>query len=78
MFFDVRCLRALNVEFTQIHSFKYMLQSRESIYFIDHAEFITGQYKKILSTANKNEIKCFEFGSLKRALRPHWITIIAG
>ena len=37
------------------------------IYFIDHSEFITVQCKKILSRANKNEIKCFDFGSIKRA-----------
>ena len=36
------------------------------IYFIDHSEFITVQCKKILSRAN-NEIKCFEFSSIKRA-----------
>ena len=46
------------------------------IYFIDHSEFITVQCKKILSRAN-NEIKCFEFSSIKRALRPHLRTIIA-
>ena len=46
------------------------------IYFIDHSEFITVQCKKILSRAN-NEIKCFEFNSIKRALRPHLRTIIA-
>ena len=47
-------------------------------YFMDHSEFITGQCRKILSGANKNEIECFEFGSIKRALRPHLRTIIAG
>ena len=46
------------------------------IYFIDHSEFITVQCKKILSRAN-NEIKCFEFSSIKRVLRPHLRTIIA-
>ena len=47
------------------------------IYFIDHSEFTTtAQCKKILSRAN-NEIKCFEFSSIKRALRPHLRTIIA-
>ena len=46
------------------------------IYFIDHSEFITVQSKKILCRAN-NEIKCFEFSSIKRALRPHLRTIIA-
>ena len=46
------------------------------IYFIDHSEFITVQRKKILSRAN-NEIKCFEFSSIKRPLRPHLRTIIA-
>ena len=45
------------------------------IYFIDHSEFITVQCKKILSRAN-NEIKCFDFSSIKRALRPHLRTII--
>ena len=44
------------------------------IYFIDHSEFITVQCKKILSRAN-NEIKCFQFSSIKRALRPHLRTI---
>ena len=37
------------------------------IYFIDHSEFITVQCKKILSKANRNEIKRFELGSIKRA-----------
>ena len=46
------------------------------IYFIDHSEFITVQCKKILSRAN-NEIKCFEFSNIKRALTPHLRTIIA-
>ena len=46
------------------------------VYFIDHSEFITVQCKKILSRAN-NEIKCFEFSSIKRALKPHLRTIIA-
>ena len=46
------------------------------IYFIDHSEFITVQCKKILSRAN-NEIKCFDFSSIKRPLRPHLRTIIA-
>ena len=41
------------------------------INFIDHSEFITVQCKKILSRANHNEIKCFEFSSIKRAVRPH-------
>ena len=45
------------------------------IHFIDHSEFITVQCKKILSRAN-NEIKCFEFSSIKRALRPHLRTTI--
>ena len=40
------------------------------IYLKDHSEFITVQCKKILSRANNNEIKCFEFRSIKRALRP--------
>ena len=48
------------------------------IYFIDHSEFITVQCKKILSRANHYEIKCSEFGSIKRTLRPHLRTIIAG
>ena len=46
------------------------------IYFIDHSEFITVQCKNIISRAN-NEIKCFEFSSIKRELRPHLRTIIA-
>ena len=46
------------------------------IYFIDHSEFITVQCEKILSRAS-NEVKCFEFSSIKRALRPHLRTITA-
>ena len=47
------------------------------IYFIDHSEFITVQCNpQIISRAN-NEIKCSEFSSIKRALRPHLRTIIA-
>ena len=36
---------------------------------IDHSEFITDQLQNILSKAIKNEIKCFDFGSIKRELR---------
>ena len=38
----------------------------------------TVECEKILGRANNNEIKCFEFGSIKGALRPHLRTIIAG
>ena len=53
---------------------EYMLQSRESSWgfpstLLDHSEFITGQCKKILSRANKNEIKCFEFGGIKKSIK---------
>ena len=48
------------------------------LYYINHSEFITGQCKKILSKANKNEIKFFEFRSIRKALRPHLRAIIAG
>ena len=41
------------------------------VYFKDLSAFITGQCKKILSKAIKNEMKCFDFGSIKRTLRPH-------
>ena len=59
-----------------------MFQSRESsleipIYFTDHSEFITDQFKKILGKAIKNEIKYFDVVSIKRELRPHLRTIIA-
>ena len=40
--------------------------------------FITGQCKQIIGRANKNEIKCFDFGSIKRTIRRHLRTIIAG
>ena len=46
------------------------------IYFVDHSEFITVQCKEIHSRAN-NEMKCFQFSSIKRALIPHLRTIIA-
>ena len=35
------------------------------------------QCKKILNRVNKNEINCFDFGSIKRSLRPHMRTVIA-
>ena len=63
--------------------FEYMLQSHVSSWgfpstFIDHSEFITVQCKKILSRAGRiMKVKCFEFSSIKRALRPHLRTIIA-
>ena len=66
----------------QLRMFEYLLQSHVSSWgfpstlSIDHSEFITVQCKKILSRAN-NEIKCFEFSSIKRALRFHLRTIIA-
>ena len=47
------------------------------IYFTDYSEFITDQFKKILSKAIKNEIKRFDFGSIKRKLTPYLRTIIA-
>ena len=47
------------------------------IYFTDHSELVTDQFRKILSKATKNEIKCFDFNSIKRKLRPHFTTIIA-
>ena len=62
---------------------EYMLQSHESswmeipINFTDHSEFITDQVKRILSKVIKNEIKCFDFGSIKRELVPHLRTIMA-
>ena len=43
----------------------------------DHSEFITDQFKKILSKAIKNEINCSDFGSFKRELRPHLSTVVA-
>ena len=43
----------------------------------DHSEFITDQLKKILNKATENEIKCFDFGSINRELRPHLRTIKA-
>ena len=41
-------------------------------------EIITGQRKRILGRANKNEIKWFDLGSIKKALRPHLRIIKAG
>ena len=46
-----------------------MNQAGIPVYFIDHSEFITGQCGKILNRANKNEIKCFDFGSIKRIFK---------
>ena len=54
----------------RVHAPITCIKLRIPIYFMDHSEFITVQCKKILSRAN-NEIKCFEFSSIKRALRPH-------
>ena len=60
-----------------------MLQSLESSWrstptlITDRSEFINDQFKKILSEAIKNEIKCFDFGSIKREVRPHLRTIMA-
>ena len=42
------------------------------IYFIDNPELIT------ISRTNENEITCFEFGSIERALTHQLRTIIAG
>ena len=60
----------------RVHALIICIKQGISIYFIDHSEFITVQCKKILSRAN-NEIKCFEFSNIKRALRAHLRTIIA-
>ena len=43
------------------------LKGHFSASLIDHSEFISGQCKMILGRANKNQIKCFDFGSIKRA-----------
>ena len=66
----------------QLRMLEYMLQSRESSWrfpstFTDHSEFINDQFKKILSKEIKNEIKCFDFDSIKRELRPDLRTIMA-
>ena len=66
----------LDVKDARVHAPITCIKLGIPIYFIDHFEFITVQCKKILSRAN-NEIKCFEFSSIKRALRPHLRTIIA-
>ena len=76
-------LTFLNQDFSKLSMFECTCSSHVNltgipVYFIDYSEFITGQCKKILSRPNKNEIKCFNLGSKKRALRPHWRTIIAG
>ena len=60
----------------QVHAPITCIKLGIPVYFIDHFEFITVQCKKILSRAN-NEINCFEFSSIKRALRPHLRTIMA-
>ena len=56
----------------------HLNQTGDSIYFMDHSEFIVGQWKKILSKGNKKEIKRFDFGSIKRTLRSHLKTIMEG
>ena len=53
------------------------MQLEISTHFTDNSEFISDQFKKILSKAIKNEIKCFDFGSIRRELRPHLRAIIA-
>ena len=60
----------------RVHAPITCIKLRIPTHFIDHSEFITVQYKKILSRAN-DEIKCFEFSSIKRTLRHHLRTIIA-
>ena len=69
-------LHACYVKDVRVHAPIRCIKLGIPIYFIDHSEFITVQCKKILSRAN-NEIKCFEFSSIKRALRSHLRTIIA-
>ena len=64
------------VKDVRVHALITCIKLGIPIYFIDDSEFITVQCKKILSRAD-NEIKCFEFSSIKRALRPHLRTIIA-
>ena len=61
---------------------EYMLQSRESSWRFPSTlqtilDLLLINLKKILSKAIKNEINCFDFGSIKRELRPHLRTIIA-
>ena len=72
------CLNIPKIKDFRVHAPVTWIKLGIPIYFIDHAEFITGQCKKILSRANKNETKCFDFGSIKTALKPHLRTIIAG
>ena len=72
-------IKKREIKDVRVHTPSTCIKLGIPIYFIDHSEFITVQFitvKKILSRAN-NEIKCFEFSSIKRALRPHLRTIIA-
>ena len=71
------------LSFASLRMFEYMLQSHESSWgFPSTLETILNlllvNVKKILSKAIKNEMKCFDFGSIEIALRPHLRTIIAG
>ena len=38
------------------------------MYFTDYSELITDQFKKTLREAIKNEIKCFDFGSIEKEI----------
>ena len=64
-----KCHSRKNLKDVRVHAPITCIKLGIPIYFIGHSEFITVQCKKILSRAN-NEIKCFEFSSIKRALRP--------
>ena len=74
------CFLLLGLQFKtfRVHAPITWIKLGIPLYFIDHAECITSHVKKVLSRANKIVIKCFDFGSIKTALRLHLRTIIAG
>ena len=57
------------VKDARVHAPMTWMKQEILVYFRDHSEFSTDQFKKILSKTIENEIKCFDFCSMKRELK---------
>ena len=71
------------VRFSMLRMFEYMLQSCESSWAFRSTlwtilNLLLVNVKRFSAEQIKNEIKRFDFGSIKRALRSHFRTITAG
>ena len=64
----VFCFERIKLKDARVHAPITRIKLEIPIYFTDHSEFITDQFKKIISKAIKNEMKCLDFGNIKREI----------